>query len=151
MKKTTTTTTATAITATTATTASKLAPSWRMALGLGTTTLTTLAMALSMTLWSPAALADPGSSCHFHGRKPAAEATVSGCAVQRKDALVKSGKLPAAWGAVQPQTIDVVDGKKGKEWKVTFKDPTAKDKSKETLFMFFTPPGNFIAANFTGQ
>jgi hypothetical protein len=29
--------------------------------------------------------------------------------------------------------------------------PTAKDKSKETLYMFFTLPGNFIAANFTGQ
>ena len=27
----------------------------------------------------------------------------------------------------------------------------ATDKSKETLYMFFTPPGNFIAANFTGQ
>lgn len=143
MKKTTTTNTDI-----TAITAAKSAPSQRMALGLG---LTTLTMALSMTLWSPAALADPGSSCHFHGKKPAAEATVSGCAVQRKDALVKSGKLPAAWGTVQPQTIDVVDGKKGKEWKVTFKDPNAKDKSKETLFMFFTPPGNFIAANFTGQ
>ena len=27
----------------------------------------------------------------------------------------------------------------------------AKDKSKETLFIFLTAPGNFIAANFTGQ
>ena len=43
------------------------------------------------------------------------------------------------------------EGKKGKEWKVTFKDPAAKDKTKETLYMFFTQPGNFIAANFTGQ
>jgi hypothetical protein len=34
---------------------------------------------------------------------------------------------------------------------VTFKDANAKDKSKETLYMFFTLPGNFIAANFTGQ
>ena len=126
----------------------KSTPSLNMVWGLG---LTTLTMALGMTLWSSAALADPGNSCHFHGKKPAAEATVSGCALQRKDALVKSGKLPAAWAAVQPHTIDVVDGKKGKEWKVSFKDPTANDKSKETLYMFFTPPGNFIAANFTGQ
>jgi hypothetical protein len=44
-----------------------------------------------------------------------------------------------------------VDGKKGKEWKVAFKDPGAKDKSKETLYMFFTMTGNFIAANFTGK
>ena len=29
--------------------------------------------------------------------------------------------------------------------------PGAKDKAKETLYLFFTAPGNFIAANFTGQ
>jgi hypothetical protein len=45
----------------------------------------------------------------------------------------------------------MVEGKKGKEWKVTFKDTAAKDKTKETRYMFFTPSGNFIAANFTGQ
>ena len=109
------------------------------------------ALTLSTALWTPAALASEGGSCHFHGSKPAAEATVSGCATQRKDALVKSGKLDAAWRAVKPEKIEMVEGKKGKEWKVTFKDPAAKDKTKETLYMFFTPPGNFIASNFTGQ
>jgi len=117
-----------------------------------TSTLTVLtALTLSTALWAPTALADPGNSCHFHGKKPAAEPIVSGCAVQRKDMLVKSGKLEAAWSAIKPASIEAVDGKKGKEWKVTFKDATAKDKSKETLYMFFTLPGNFIAANFTGQ
>ena len=76
---------------------------------------------------------------------------MSGCAAQRKDALVKSGKLDASWSAVTQDKIESVDGKKGKEWKVTFKDTAAKDKTKETLYMFFTPVGNFIASNFTGQ
>lgn len=44
-----------------------------------------------------------------------------------------------------------MEDKKGKECRVTFKDATAKDKAKETLYMFFTRPGNFVAANFTGQ
>ncbi len=109
------------------------------------------AFALCAALATPAALADAGSSCHFHGSKPAAEATVSNCADQRKAQLVKGGKLDAAWQAVKIDKIESVDGKKGKEWKVTFKDAAAKDKSKETLYMFFTMPGNFIAANFTGQ
>ena len=39
----------------------------------------------------------------------------------------------------------------GKEWKVSFKNPAAQDKGKDTLYMFFTPVGNFIAANFSGQ
>ena len=109
------------------------------------------ALTLSTALWTPAALASEGGSCHFHGSKPAAEATVSSCASQRKDALVKSGKLDVAWSAVKPEKIEMVEGKKSKEWKVTFKDTAAKDKTKETLYMFFTPPGNFIASNFTGQ
>lgn len=109
------------------------------------------AFALSAALAAPAALADVGGSCHFHGNKPAAEATVSNCANQRKAQLVKGGKLDAAWQAIKVDKIEAVEGKKGKEWKVTFKDAAAKDKSKETLYMFFTMPGNFIAANFTGQ
>ena len=56
-----------------------------------------------------------------------------------------------SWQAIKHDKVEAVDGKKGKEWKVTFKDPTAKDKSKETLHIFFTAPGNFFAANFTGQ
>jgi hypothetical protein len=109
------------------------------------------ALALTATLWTPAAFAGEGGSCHFHGSKPAAEATVSGCAAQRKDALVKSGKIDVSWSAVKLDKLELVDGKKGKEWKVTFKDAAATDKTKETLYMFFTPPGNFIASNFTGQ
>lgn len=106
---------------------------------------------VAAALCAPAAFAAEGGNCHFHGNKPAAEATVTSCALQRKDALVKGGKLDASWRAVKHDTIETVDGKKGKEWRVTFRNPAAADKSKETLYMFFTPPGNFIAANFTGQ
>ncbi|MEY4447039.1 MAG: hypothetical protein RLZZ433_54 [Pseudomonadota bacterium] len=109
------------------------------------------AWTLASALWTPVALASPGGSCHFHGDKTASEATVRGCATQRIAALVKNGKLEAAWSAVQPDKIELVAGKKGQEWKVTFKDAAAKDKTKEILYMFFTPVGNFIAANFTGQ
>lgn len=97
------------------------------------------------------ALADKGSSCHFHGSKAATETTVVGCANQRKEALIKTGKLDKSWETANQDKVERVDGKKGKEWKVTFKNLTAKDKAKETLYMFFTVPGNFIAANFTGQ
>lgn len=108
-------------------------------------------LSLGIFVWAPASFASPGGSCHFHGNKPASEATIGGCASQRKVALVKSGKLDSTWSAIQHDKIEVVDGKKGKEWKVTFKDVAAKDKSKASLYMFFTLPGNFIAANFTGQ
>lgn len=97
------------------------------------------------------AVASPGGSCHFHGKMPASETVILDCANQRKEALMANGKLDKSWQAVKVERAELVDGKKGKEWRVTLKDPSAKDKARETLYMFFTVPGNFIAANFTGQ
>lgn len=111
-----------------------------------------LALTIALTGgFSTPSLADPGSSCHFHGSKSASESTVIQCANNRKDTLVKSGKLDKSWSPVKHDSITVVDGKKGKEWKVIYKNASEPDQAKSTLYMFFTPPGNFIAANFTGN
>lgn len=96
-------------------------------------------------------LAGPGDGCHFHGSKPAAESVIIKCANQRKASLVKSNKLDKSWEAINHSSIDFVEGKKGKEWKIVYKNPNITDKTKINLFMFFTPPGNFIASNHTGQ
>ncbi len=106
---------------------------------------------VSTFVFASSAQAGEGGSCHFHGNKPAPEATVKDCAEQRRAALVKNGKLDASWGSAKQEAIELVDGKKGKEWKVRFTNPAATDKSKQTLFVFFAHNGNFIAANFTGQ
>lgn len=97
------------------------------------------------------AQAGPGDGCHFHGSKPAAESIIIQCASQRKEALVKGGKLDKSWASVKYDSVNLVDGKKGKEWRVVFSNPEATDQSKKQLFMFFTPPGNFIAANHADQ
>ena len=112
--------------------------------------LSTAAILAATWIGQPAMASEDGG-CHFHGNKPAAESTIVGCAQQRKEALVKAGKIDASWQAIKHNKVEAIDGKKGKEWKVTFNDPAAKDKSKATLYVFFTAPGNFIAANFTGQ
>lgn len=112
--------------------------------------LLALAAATGFALCSPA-LADGQGSCHFHGAKAATQDTVAGCAVKRRQTLVASGKIDKSWQAIQPTGFEQVDGQRGKEWKVTFKNPAAADKTKETLYMFFTLQGNFIAANFTGK
>jgi hypothetical protein len=105
-------------------------------------------MALSTSSW---ALAGEGSSCHFHGNKPAPEATVLECAEKQKIRLIDKGTIAATWKTIKHTAIEQVDGKKGKEWKITYADPYGADKDKSNLYMFFTVPGNFIAANFTGK
>lgn len=91
------------------------------------------------------------SDCHFHGRAAASQETVSGCAVKYQQALLDSGKLDKTWTAVKPTDVEQIDGLKGKEWKVIFKNPAAADKTKDTLYMFYTLQGNRIAVNFTGK
>jgi len=62
-----------------------------------------------------------------------------------------SGKLPKSWQTVKVDKAVLVDGKKGKEWRVTYKDAAATDQSKATLYIILTAPGNFVAANYTGE
>jgi hypothetical protein len=109
------------------------------------------AIAAASFSFAPQVLASEGGSCHFHGSKPSKESVVVGCATKQKDALIKKGRLEATWQAVPLDKAEQVDGKSAKEWKLTFKNPAATDKTKDTLTMFFTLPGNFIAANFTGK
>ena len=96
-------------------------------------------------------MAGESSSCHFHGKKIASEEAVSSCAGERKELLIMDGKIDPSWESVKQEKIELVDGKKGKEWLVTFVNPAATNKAKEKLYIFFTAPGNFIAANFTGK
>ncbi len=110
--------------------------------------ITALAGALLVT---PMAFAGVDSSCHFHGNTPIKESVIAGCATAKKDALAASGQIETAWKSVQLGKAETIEGKKMKEWKLTFNNPAAKDAAKQTLYVFYTLSGNFIGANFTGQ
>ena len=114
---------------------------------------TLIASAFAATLFaSTGTFAGADASCHFHGSKPAAEATVIQCATQYKNKLVEGGKLEKSWQAASKvDKLEQIDGKRSKEWKLSFKNPAAADKTKDTLFLFYSLAGNFIAANHTGQ
>lgn len=101
--------------------------------------------------FSVPAFAGDAADCHFHGSKAVSQETIAGCAIKRQQALVASGKIDKSWQTIEPASFEQVGGQRGKEWKVTFNDPAAADKAKETLYLFFTAQGNFIAANFTGK
>lgn len=100
---------------------------------------------------APSAFAGGGGGCHFHGNAPVKEAVIAGCATEKKDGLIGSGKIDASWKSVKLDKAETVEGKSMKEWKFTFKNSAEKDASKQTLYMFYTLTGNFIAANFTGK
>jgi hypothetical protein len=110
--------------------------------------LFTLAIAF---IFSQSAMAGAGEDCHFHGKKPAAKETVLKCADQRIEKLIARGKIDAGWKIIVPESIVSVDGEKSKEWKIVYKNPALTDKSKSSLYLFFSENGNFIAANHSGK
>lgn len=113
--------------------------------------LITISTLVATLAFAAAAAAGEGAGCHFHGSKPATEGVVKDCAEQRRNVLIQGGKLDTSWKASRQEAVELVDGKKGKEWKVRYSNPAAADKAKQTLFIFFSHSGNFIAANFTGE
>lgn len=100
---------------------------------------------------APAAYAGGDGGCHFHGSAPVKEGVIVGCATEYKDDLVSKGKIDPSWKGVKLDTAETLEGKKMKEWKLSFKNPAEKDASKQTLFMFYALNGNLIGANFTGK
>ena len=88
---------------------------------------------------------DHGAGGHSHGSISSNEVIVK--ATQKVKSLVESAKLDKNWADIK------ADGAKtqGNEWVVTFKDAKVSDVSKQTLYVFFSLDGVYIATNFTGK
>jgi hypothetical protein len=110
-----------------------------------------IAALIATLTFAPAAFAGGSGACHFHGHAPVKEAILVGCATDYKDSLASNGKIDPSWKGVKLDKAETVEGKKMKEWKFTFKNPTEKDTAKQSLYLFYTLTGNFIAANFIGK
>ena len=62
--------------------------------------------------------------------------------------LVEKGKLDPSWQGISPTEAKENDHH---EWVVTFYNSKVEDPEKQTLYMFLSPSGKYIAANFTGN
>lgn len=91
-----------------------------------------VAFTFAATLFaSTGARAGADASCHFHGSRPAAEATVIQCATEYKDKLVEGGKLEKSWQAISKvDKLEQVDGKRSKEWKLSFKNRAQRTRRR---------------------
>ncbi|MBL0011361.1 MAG: hypothetical protein IPP22_10945 [Nitrosomonas sp.] len=65
-----------------------------------------------LEIWGWRVMAAEGSSCHFHGSKVATEETVINCATERKERLIKQGKIDPSWKMIEQDKIEMVDGQR---------------------------------------
>lgn len=66
--------------------------------------------------------------------------------------LADSGKIDSSWKtAAKVETSGLKGEGKKQEWALTFSNPNVTDATKKTLYVFLTPTGKYVAANFTGR
>ncbi|MEH6344347.1 MAG: DUF6488 family protein [Bermanella sp.] len=108
------------------------------------------ALLISFALFATPALAGAGHD-HSHSHGPVKSDVIAKKAKDKITALVKAKKLAVSWALLEPTTIDQKNYSKGPEWLVTFNNPKVEDIKKQTLFMFYSLDGHYIAANYSGS
>jgi hypothetical protein len=72
-------------------------------------------------------------------------------AISKIKHLAESGKIDASWASVSPSQVEQKSFSKGSEWVVSFKNNKVADKEKQTLYVFYTLDGHYLATNYSGQ
>lgn len=101
------------------------------------------------------AIAGPGAAGHSHdGHGHSHEisqdqAQKAGSIVLGK--LVEKGKIENSWEQASLKSSSKKPFSGGEEWVVVFENKNVNDPKKQKLFIFLSPTGEYIAANFTGN
>ena len=107
---------------------------------------------LSSLLFTVPVFAGPGHDHgHGHSHEPVSSDEAGNRATQKVNQLVGTGKIDSSWSAVKVMKVEQKTYAHGPEWVVTFKNDKVSDASKQTLYLFFSLDGHYIAANYTGN
>lgn len=107
-------------------------------------------LSLIVSLFVTATPAFAGSG-HGHAHESVTQEAAAAMAAKKLEELVAAGKLDKSWAGVAVQNVEQKTFKNGPEWVVTFVNGAVADEAKRTLFMFYSPDGHYLAANFTGN
>ena len=114
------------------------------------------ALALSSLLMTGPALAGPGhehdeNGGHSHSHGPVSSDDAAASASKKVKQLAAAGKIDPSWAETMPASVEQKTYDKGPEWVITFKNDKVADASKQTLYVFYSLDGHYIAANYTGN
>ena len=110
--------------------------------------LITTLLFLSFLTISPA-IAGTG---HSHGQEKAISTEqVTSLASKNIERLIDAGKIDPTWKEVKANSIEQKTFGHDPEWVVKFTNNKIADASKQTLYMFFSLGGQYLATNYTGE
>ena len=88
---------------------------------------------------------------HSHSQGPISAEVAKQEATKQVTELVSKGKVDKSWSGIRAAKSYQKTFKKGPEWVVEFANSAAPDKAQQTLYLFYTLDGHYLAANFTGK
>lgn len=94
---------------------------------------------------------DGGHSNHGHGHGPINAVKAKSKATRTMQSLARRGVIDKSWMSVQAVKAEKKSFSKGDEWVVSFNNDQVKEKTKQTLYIFYSLDGHYIAANYTGK
>lgn len=92
-----------------------------------------------------------GDHGHSHSQMAVDEVTATTKATTIVASLVEKDKLDKSWGTVVAGSVEKQTFEGDTEWVVSFVNTEITDLTKQTLYVFLTMNGEYIAANHTGK
>ena len=94
---------------------------------------------------------------HSHGKDGShtmgaiTSSNVMSIAAKKVNQLAEAKKIDRSWAGLQADKAIQKNFGHDDEWVVTFNNSEIKDQGKQTLYVFYTLDGHYIAANYTGN
>lgn len=103
------------------------------------------------TLYAGGDHSHDGEHGHSHTQVEAGKADIKNGAIQELESLVQKGKIDKSWSNIPVSDMKKKQFHHNTEWVVSFKNKEVKDKTKQTLYIFFSLYGKTTGANYTGK
>ncbi len=110
----------------------------------------TLAITTVLYLCSFAAVAGSGHD-HSQGHAAITQAQAESIASKNVARLADKEKIDKSWTAIKASKVEKKSFGGNSEWVVVFNNDAVSDPEKQTLYIFLSIGGDYLAANHTGK
>jgi len=86
-----------------------------------------------------------------HSLAPVSKDEAVSRAAKKVKQLADAGKIDTSWSGINAASVEQKTYSKGPEWVITFKNNKISDVAMQSLYLFFSLDGHYIAANYSGN
>lgn len=114
-------------------------------------TLATTLVLSSLIFGMPVMAGSEHDHGHSHAQAPVNQQVAEKKADEVIASLVEREKIDTSWASIKASSVEKKALNGYPEWLVTFNNEKITDTDKQTLYVFLTIGGEYIAVNYTGK